>query len=60
MATRNDPKSLEAEINALGCTFIDNNSLEKICEELTSEMLSEEEQLFSDFFNQGACENPGC
>ena len=29
-------------------------------EELTSEMLSEEEQLFSDFFNQGACENPGC
>lgn len=42
MATRNDPKSLEAEINALGCAFIDNNSLEKICEELTSEMFYNE------------------
>ena len=42
MATRNDPKSIEAEINALGCAFVDNNSLEKICEELISEMFYSE------------------
>ena len=38
MATRNDPKSLEAETSALGCAFMNKNSLEKMCEELTSEM----------------------
>ena len=38
MATRNDPKSLEAETSALGCAFLNKNSLEKMCEELTSEM----------------------
>ncbi len=42
MPTRNDPKSLEAEINALGCAFINSNSLEKLCEELTSEMFYNE------------------
>ena len=42
MATRNEPKSLEAEISALGCAFIDNNSLEKLCEELISEMFYNE------------------
>ena len=42
MATRNDPKSLEAEINALGCAFVSTNALDKLCEELTSEMFYSE------------------
>lgn len=38
MALKKDPSSIEAEINALGCAFINEMSLEKICEELISEM----------------------
>lgn len=38
MAVKKDPSNVEAEQNALGCAFINENSLERICEELTSEM----------------------
>lgn len=33
-----EPKSLEAEMEVLGCGFISSYALEKICEELTSDM----------------------
>lgn len=35
---RDEPKNLEAEMNVLGCAFISSTALEKICEELTSDM----------------------
>ncbi len=38
MAVKNEPQNIEAEINALGCAFVNASSLEKICEELTSDM----------------------
>ena len=38
MALKKEPQSLEAEINALGCAFISDKALEKISEELISEM----------------------
>lgn len=38
MALKKDPQNLEAEINALGCAFVNETSLEKVCEELISEM----------------------
>ncbi len=38
MALKKDPQNLEAEINALGCAFVNDQSLEKVCEELISEM----------------------
>ena len=34
----NEPKNLEAEMSALGCGFISERALEKLCEELTSDM----------------------
>lgn len=38
MALKKEPQNLEAEINALGCAFVNESSLDKICEELISEM----------------------
>lgn len=38
MALKKEPQNLEAEINALGCAFVNETSLEKVCEELISEM----------------------
>ena len=38
MALKKEPQNLEAEINALGCAFVNDSSLEKVCEELISEM----------------------
>lgn len=35
---RDEPKNIEAEMNVLGCAFLSNYALEKICEELTSDM----------------------
>lgn len=33
-----EPKNIEAEMNALGCAFLANYALEKLCDELNSEM----------------------
>lgn len=38
MTVRTEPQQLEAEINILGCAFLSKSALDKICEELTSEM----------------------
>ncbi len=38
MALKKEPQNLEAEINALGCAFVNEASLEKVCEELIGEM----------------------
>ena len=35
---RKEPQSIEAEINALGCAFMNKSALDKVCEELTSDM----------------------
>lgn len=35
---RKEPQNIEAEINALGCAFLNKNALDKVCEELTSNM----------------------
>ncbi|MCH5166726.1 MAG: replicative DNA helicase [Erysipelotrichales bacterium] len=35
---RDEPKNLEAEINVLGCAYLSSYALEKVCEELTSDM----------------------
>lgn len=35
---RKEPQSIEAEINALGCAFLNRSALDKVCEELSSEM----------------------
>ncbi len=35
---RKEPQNIEAEINALGCAFLSKEALEKVCEELTSDM----------------------
>lgn len=35
---RDEPKNLEAEMSVLGCGFLSSYALEKICEELTSDM----------------------
>ncbi len=35
---RKEPQNIEAEINALGCAFLSKSALDKVCEELTSEM----------------------
>ena len=35
---RKEPSSIDAEINALGCAFLSKTALDKICEELSSEM----------------------
>ncbi len=38
MPVNKQPQSVEAEISALGCAFVSETALEKICEELISEM----------------------
>lgn len=38
---RIEPQSIDAEINALGCAFLNKEALDKVCEELTSEMFYE-------------------
>ena len=38
MAERKMPQNLEAEMMALGCAFLTNYALDKVCEELESEM----------------------
>ncbi len=38
MTVRTEPQQIEAEINILGCAFLSKSALDKICEELTSEM----------------------
>lgn len=35
---RKEPQNLDAEINALGCAFLSKEALDKICEELISDM----------------------
>ena len=35
---RKEPQNIEAEINALGCAFLSKSALDKVCEELHSEM----------------------
>ena len=35
---RKEPQNIEAEINALGCAFLSKEALDKVCEELTSDM----------------------
>jgi len=39
---RKEPQNIEAEINALGCAFLNKGALDKVCEELTSEMFFSE------------------
>lgn len=39
---RKEPQNLDAEINALGCAFINKEALDKVCEELTSSMFYDE------------------
>ena len=36
-----EPQSIDAEINALGCAFLSKEALDKVCEELNSEMFYE-------------------
>lgn len=38
MAVSKEPQSLETEIAVLGCAFLSQSALDKICEELSSEM----------------------
>ena len=42
MAERKLPQNLEAEMNVLGCTFLTNYALDKVCEELDSDMFISE------------------
>ena len=35
---KDEPKNLEAEMNVLGCAFLSSYALEKVCEELSSDM----------------------
>lgn len=35
---RKEPQNIEAEINALGCAFLSKDALDKVCEELNSDM----------------------
>lgn len=39
---RKEPQNLDAEINALGCAFLNKEALDKVCEELTSLMFYDE------------------
>lgn len=39
---RKEPQNLGAEINALGCAFLNKEALDKVCEELTSSMFYDE------------------
>ena len=38
---RKEPQNIDAEINALGCAFLSKEALDKVCEELTSDMFYE-------------------
>ena len=42
MAERKLPQNLEAEMNVLGCAFLTTYALEKVCEELSSDMFLSE------------------
>ena len=42
MAERKQPQNLEAEMCALGCTFLTNYALDKVCEELNTDMFFSE------------------
>ena len=42
MAERIMPQNLEAEANALGCAFLTPYALDKVCEELSSDMFYSE------------------
>ena len=42
MAERKMPQNLEAEMNAIGCAFLTSYALDKVCEELTSDMFFSE------------------
>ena len=42
MAERKPPQNLEAEMSVLGCAFLTNYALDKICEELDEEMFVSE------------------
>lgn len=42
----NTPNNLEAEMSVLGCAFISKDALEKVCDELTSEMFYKKENGF--------------
>jgi len=35
---RKEPQNIEAEINALGCAFLNKSALDKVCEELSVDM----------------------
>ena len=35
---RKEPQNIEAEINAIGCAFLNKSALDKVCEELQTEM----------------------
>ncbi len=35
---RKEPQNIEAEINALGCAFLNKSALDKVCEELSADM----------------------
>lgn len=39
---RKEPQNLDAEINVLGCAFLNKEALDKVCEELTSSMFYDE------------------
>ena len=43
MATRKMPQNLEAEMSVLGVAFLNKTALEKVCEEITSDMFYSEE-----------------
>ena len=42
MAERKLPQNLEAEMAVLGCSFLTNYALDKVCEELDSDMFISE------------------
>jgi replicative DNA helicase len=42
MAERKLPQNLEAEMNVLGCAFLTNYALDKVCEEITPDMFLNE------------------
>lgn len=42
MAERKMPQNIEAEMNAIGCAFLTNDALDKVCEELDVDMFFSE------------------
>ena len=53
MAERKLPQNLEAEENVLGCAFLTNYALDKVCEELSEDMFFSEpnKRIFSAIYN---------